>query len=316
MPGRMKNPSISGEDGFISILIDDTLPANKKGVIVKNKKSTQEKYFMKATGYDELKGYLYFTVYEAGKLDTDQEFMKSEDLDFMHLDLMKNMKSTKMADINHDMNRLNDVYLMEIWKETDENDNTIAIKGAYYIKENELLMEKAKENKINGVSICGVVEDIIEEPLSKSENSMIKDIWNKLFGKEEIIIKEDKTMDEKLKEFIETDEKAEDKLKELGYVKEKDGNTDDDQSGNTDDGSTTDDNQDGSTDNNDTEELTAESNEILEEKEAKITELEKEIETLKAEKDELIKMKKGSKVEDGQDVKERVKQDFKEKFKL
>lgn len=161
----MKNPSISDpEDGYISILVDDTYPANKKGVIIKGQKP---KYFMKAGEYDELKGYLYFTVYEAGVLDTDKEFMKSEDLDFMHLDLMKNMRSTKLADINHDQKRLENVWLMEIWKEVDSDNNTTAIKGAYYIKDNEYLMGKAKDGKINGVSIMGRVEDIVDEPLSK-----------------------------------------------------------------------------------------------------------------------------------------------------
>jgi len=181
MAGRMKNPSISDpEDGYISILVDDTYPANKKGVIVKGQKP---KYFMKAGEYDELKGYLYFTVYEAGVLDTDKEFMKSEDLDFMHLDLMKNMRSTKLADINHDQKRLENVWLMEIWKDVDKEGNTIAIKGAYYIKDNEYLMGKAKEGKINGVSIMGRVEDIVDEPLSKNEEITLMKKLKLLFSK-------------------------------------------------------------------------------------------------------------------------------------
>ena len=193
MAGRLKHPKISDkEKGFISILIDDAYPANKKGIIVKGQAKTKEKYFMKVDGFDELKGYLYFTTYEAGVLDTDKEFMKSEDVDFMHNDLMKNMKDTRMADINHSMNRLPDVWLNEIYKEYDEDGNTIASKGSYYIKENALLMQKAKDGLINGVSICGEVEDVIEEELSKSENenSMFERFLNFIIGKEENNIKE------------------------------------------------------------------------------------------------------------------------------
>lgn len=181
MSGRMKNPKISGKNGYISILIDDTYPANKEGVVVKSQDNKAEKYFMKATGFDELKGYLYFTTYSAGKLDTDNEFMKSEDIDFMHDDLMKNFATNRMADINHNKQRLNDVWINEIWKETDKDGKTIASKGAYYIKDNAFLMEKAKAGKINGVSIMGEVEEIVDEPLSKSDTWLEK--LKKLFAK-------------------------------------------------------------------------------------------------------------------------------------
>ena len=181
MAGRMKNPKISGKNGYISILIDDTYPANKEGVIVKSQDNKAEKYFMKATGFDEIKGYLYFTTYSAGKLDTDNEFMKSEDIDFMHDDLMKNLATNRMADINHNKQRLNDVWINEIWKETDKEGKTIASKGAYYIKDNARLMQAAKDKKINGVSIMGEVEEIVDEPLSKSDTWLEK--LKKLFAK-------------------------------------------------------------------------------------------------------------------------------------
>ena len=54
MPGRLKNPTI--KDGYISILIDNTYPANKKGVIVKNAKGYAPEYIAKTTGFDEIKG--------------------------------------------------------------------------------------------------------------------------------------------------------------------------------------------------------------------------------------------------------------------
>jgi len=209
MTGRLKNPTISGENGFISILIDSTFPANKRGVIVKGKKSYVEKYKVAIKEFDEIEGLLYGYVYEAGVYDTDREFMKSSDLDFMLYDLMKNMTTTKMADINHDTKRLEDVYVCEIWRDKDESGMTKSVNICYNISENEFLLGKAKDKSINGFSIMGQVEDIIDEPLSKSEeNSMIKDLWNKFFGKEEIIIKEevsDMTKEEMI-EFLKSDE--------------------------------------------------------------------------------------------------------------
>lgn len=179
----MKNPTISDPDkDYISILIDDVRPANKKGVIIKGQKDIVKHEF-KVKKFDELKGELHFCTYPAAELDTDEQFMKSEDIDYMHDDLMKNLKHTRLADINHDQKRLDDVWINEIWKERDDEGNTTSSNGVYIIRDNEFLMQKAKEGKINGVSIMGRCEDIIEEPLAKSE-SMIKEIWNKLIGKQ------------------------------------------------------------------------------------------------------------------------------------
>lgn len=133
MAERLKNPTISDpEEGFISILIDETYPANKRGVIVKGQKNYIEKYRTVIKEFDEIKGLLYGYVYESGVLDTDKQFMKSDDLDYMLYDLMKNMRTTRMADINHSKERLENVYMCEIYREY-ENDMTKAIKICYNI---------------------------------------------------------------------------------------------------------------------------------------------------------------------------------------
>ena len=181
MPERMKNPTISDPDeDYISILIDDVRPANKKGVIIKGQKDIVKHEF-KVKKFDELKGELHFCTYPAAELDTDEQFMKSEDIDHMHDDLMKNLKHTRLADINHDQKRLDDVWINEIWKERDDEGSTISSNGVYIIRDNELLMQKAREGKINGVSIMGRCEDIVDEPLGKSESKlqkMVYDLWN------------------------------------------------------------------------------------------------------------------------------------------
>ena len=143
----------------------------------------------------------------------------------------------------------------------------------YYIGENELLMQKAKEGKINGVSIMGRVEDVVDEPLSKWE-TMIKAIHDKIFGKEE---NKNKSEDDMTKEELQamTDEQ----LAELGLMrKSQDGNTDGNTDGQTD--------QTGSTDGSTVETVEKSAHEeIIKERDT----LKAEIETMKAEVERLKK---------------------------
>jgi len=293
MPKRLVNPTIK----FISILTDETKPANGKPVLIKG---AQYKEICKATvtKNEPLKGELYFTATISNENDTDDETYFKSDTRFSQRDLMKNLNSVYgLADNNHDMQPREKVWLAEstitdgnglMVKGEDEKYDKIAFEGCYNYSEDEFLMQKAKEGKITGVSIYGWVE--AKEEVGKLEK-MVYAIYDKLFGKAEN--KSEVTdMKKELEDFLKSDEGLKE-LEEMGFKKETPAEPEPEV----------------------TEEETPEAPEepkedvekaLTEKAEtltAELTKAQELIKQLEADKAELIKMKKGSTVEDAGDPK-------------
>ena len=190
MTKRLVNPTVK----YISILTDETQPANGKPVIIKGAKY-QEIYKATVKSVDDLEGDIYWRAMISGESDTDNETYEKSDVKFAQRNFMKSLQDTEaVSDVNHNMEVQKGVYMVESY--LTEVGNEIAWDGVTNVKEHEALFQKAKEGKITGVSIYGWVEDV-QDVKSKSESSMIKDLWNKFFGKEENKIEEvDMTVEE------------------------------------------------------------------------------------------------------------------------
>jgi hypothetical protein len=180
MTKRLVNPTVK----YISILTDEKQPANGKPVIIKGAKYEE---ICKAVvkSIDEIEGDIHWRAMISGENDTDDETYTKEDVKNAQRKFMKSLTSTEaVSDHNHNMEVQKGVYMVE--SHLIEEDSKLAWDGVSNVKENEILFQKAKEGKITGVSIYGWVEDV-QELKSKSESSMIKDMWNKIFGKAETL---------------------------------------------------------------------------------------------------------------------------------
>ena len=207
MTKRLVNPTVK----YISILTDETMPANGKPVIIKGAKYEE---ICKAVvkSIDEIEGDIHWRAMISGEKDTDDETYTKEDVKNAQRKFMKSLVSTEaVSDVNHNMEVQKGVYMVESYL-TDEG-SEIAWDGVSNVKENAALFAKAKEGKITGVSIYGWVEDV-EEVKSKSEN-MLTAIYNKLFGKEE------KTINKEELEMTKEEFKAlkDEELKEYGFMR-------------------------------------------------------------------------------------------------
>lgn len=173
---RLKDVKIKS----ISILIDDMEPANGKPVLVKSDNSVEIEAVVQK--FDP-EGFLVIRPMVSKDVDTDDEYY--EDLDVMET-AYATMKSIQedggmLFDINHDHDVQQDVFFTES-KIIKEEDKTIW-EMVLDIRENEMLMEKAKNSQINGVSIYGTAvrskfrkfEDYIDKHFKeKKEISEIK----------------------------------------------------------------------------------------------------------------------------------------------
>ena len=194
MTERLVKPHIK----YISILTDDTMPANGKPVLIKSL-NAKYKEVAKATvtKNDTIKGEMYFVaVIGKDTPDSDDQIYENEDTVFTQRDVMKGLQTAYgLADVNHDMVVRDKIWLAESTL-TDGNGlmvkgeydkfEKIAFEGAYNYSEDEKMMQKAKDGKITGVSIFGYVEDVIPAEKSKSEDeNLFRKFMNFVTGKAE-----------------------------------------------------------------------------------------------------------------------------------
>lgn len=156
MSVQLKNVKVK----FISILTDDLLPANGKEVIVKSKKGEEDniEIFAKLEKFEDIKGWLYITPMVSIEKDADDEYYVNETIEETAHNTLKNaIKKEENVDNPVDTNHINiqsdDVYLVE--SHIDKSEDKWVWKAVLDISENEELMRKAKDGKINGVSIAG-----------------------------------------------------------------------------------------------------------------------------------------------------------------
>jgi len=205
MPKRLVNPTVK----YISILTDETKPANGKGVIIKGEK--MQEIFRAEVLKQDIEGDIYWRAMVSGEIDTDNETYTKEDVKNAQRKFMKSLQTTKaLSDTNHDMNPLDNVFMVESYI-TELDNGELAWDGVTNVKENKDLFAKAKEGKITGVSIYGWVES--KEEVGKLEK-MVNAIYEKLFGKEQTINKEEVEMTtEQIKAM------SDEELKELGLAR-------------------------------------------------------------------------------------------------
>lgn len=197
---------------LISILFDDFLPSNEEGVIIK---SANKKIEVEVVKQDNIKGQLECNVMIANKVDTQGDFYSNETVEKAQVEyldyLVETLGKNEPSDTNHNFEVAKGVKLTAIW--TDKTTENWIFKAILDISGNEVLMEKAKTQKITGVSIYGkaLAED--------QEKGMIKGIYDmikSLFDKKEIT-KESNMTKEELKSLIDTDE-GKQMLTEFGYI--------------------------------------------------------------------------------------------------
>jgi len=203
---------------FGSILIDNYIPTNGRVAIVKGENGQT----IRVSKADVIKGELHRDLMASGHEDsqgdgyTDEAVEKAQS---RRLDKIIKSGSNKPSDINHSYKPEESIYLKQsfVFKEIDkafykdDKEHTV-FREVYGIENNPLLMEKAKVNGINGVSIAGEARIDTEKGILQS----IKDGFESIKGlfkseiKEEIINKGEKDMtkeeimamnDEQLKEY-------------------------------------------------------------------------------------------------------------------
>lgn len=150
---------------YISILTDDTQPSNMTGVIVKSKDGVNIDCEIKK--FDEIKGLLYVQPMIALKSDTDNEYYENEDVEKAAHEFLKGDLTTP-SDINHNLEPVDGVKVVESY--VNKSNEAWVWETVLDISKNEDLMTKAKENKINGVSIYGTAKVSTEDnPAIKSK---------------------------------------------------------------------------------------------------------------------------------------------------
>lgn len=178
MTKRLVNPTVK----YISILTDETMPANGKPVLIKGEKYKPLIAVVKSI--DEIEGDIHWRAMISGEIDTDDETYTKEDVKNAQRKFMKSLQNTEaVSDVNHNMQPQDGVFMVESY--LSEVGNEIAWDGVSNVKENKQLFQKAKEGKITGVSIYGYVDEV-EDVKSKSEN-MLTALYNKFFGKAETL---------------------------------------------------------------------------------------------------------------------------------
>ena len=152
---------------FISIITDEFKPKNGKNLLIKSEK-------IKTIKIDkaDIKGLLYVTVMKADEKDSDGHIFSFEEVEKAAHNFLKK-GFTNAIDENHNLLQKENVYIVESYLDNKEK----SWKAIIDISKNELLMQKAKENKINGVSIFGYGQ--IEKAIEEKEETLFRKILNK-----------------------------------------------------------------------------------------------------------------------------------------
>ena len=152
---------------FISIITDEFKPKNGKNLLIKSEK-------IKTIKIDkaDIKGLLYVTVMKADEKDSDGHIFSFEEVEKAAHNFLKK-GFTNAIDENHNLLQKENVYIVESYLDNKDK----SWKAVIDISQNELLMQKAKENTINGVSIFGYGQ--IEKAIEEKEETLFRKILNK-----------------------------------------------------------------------------------------------------------------------------------------
>ena len=157
---KMKNLKVE----LFSILIDEMQPANEEEIVIKQKNGYMTKGHFEVTKFDELKGILEIIVYRANKVDTQGDYIDNEELEKAvewNLDYLIKQGKNEPSDVNHNFEIAEGVKLLQTF--VDKSETNWVWRAKLDIKENELLMDKAKAKTINGVSLAGTAESSEEK---------------------------------------------------------------------------------------------------------------------------------------------------------
>jgi len=214
---------------LISILTDDTKPSNRQKVMIKSDDSFSLECEVRKEETDAIKGILYTTAMKALYEDTDKEYYENEDVEKTAHEFMKAGIEGK-ADTNHTFKVEKGVHIVESY--VDKKEEGYEWKVAFDISENEELMQKAKDGKINGVSIAGkakaaednpkITKEVIqkmdveleidtmelEKALEMSEK-IVKNMKEAVELRKQLITQESEQQEEPIQESVEKNKKEE-----------------------------------------------------------------------------------------------------------
>lgn len=168
MPKILKNLKVTE----VSILTGDKLPANGESVIVKDADSFE----IIAKADNCIDGLVYCTVMKANAEDSDGEQAEPETIKKAAHDFLKNSRA---IDENHNHSTLDGCYVVQSY--INEKGDW---KAVFDVSENSVMLEKAKNGEITGVSIYGKAQKVEKagKEISSKNKSVLKQAYELLAG--------------------------------------------------------------------------------------------------------------------------------------